>query len=115
MAEALCDTVLGEGNYTILDRYVGTDLEHREYEPLYHFVSPKEKCWYITCDTYVTLTDGTGIVHIAPAFGEDDANVGRKYGLPPVSYTHLIQRWLSFSRPFDESVCLSLDCSVDRF
>lgn len=84
LAEALCDTVLGEGNYTILDRYVGTDLEYREYEPLYHFVSPKEKCWYITCDTYVTLTDGTGIVHIAPAFGEDDANVGRKYGLPLV-------------------------------
>ena len=84
LAEALCDTVLGEGEYTILEHYVGKDLEYREYEPLYRFVSPKEKCWYITCDTYVTLTDGTGIVHIAPAFGEDDANVGRKYGLPLV-------------------------------
>ena len=84
LAEALCDAVLGEGEYTILEHYVGKDLEYREYEPLYRFVSPKEKCWYITCDTYVTLTDGTGIVHIAPAFGEDDANVGRKYGLPLV-------------------------------
>ena len=84
LAEALCDTVLGEGEYTTLEHYVGKDLEYREYEPLYRFVSPKEKCWYITCDTYVTLTDGTGIVHIAPAFGEDDANVGRKYGLPLV-------------------------------
>ena len=57
-------------------------LEYKEYEPLFRFVEPKEKCWYVTCDGYVTLTDGTGVVHIAPAFGEDDAKVGRKYGLP---------------------------------
>ena len=84
LAEALCDSVLGEGEYTVLDRYKGADLEGKEYEPLYHFVSPKEKCWYVVCDDYVTLTDGTGVVHIAPAFGEDDAKVGRKYGLPLV-------------------------------
>ena len=64
------------------ESYQGKDLEYKEYEPLFDFVSPKEKCWYVTCDSYVTLTDGTGIVHIAPAFGEDDSNVGRKYGLP---------------------------------
>ncbi len=84
LAEALCDTVLGEGSYTVLERFKGAELEHKEYEPLFDFVTPKEKCWYVVCDDYVTLTDGTGIVHIAPAFGEDDAKVGRKYGLPLV-------------------------------
>ena len=82
LAEALADTILGEGNYAILERFTGKDLEYREYEPLFQFVSPKEKCWYVTCASYVTLTDGTGIVHIAPAFGEDDSNVGKEYGLP---------------------------------
>lgn len=84
LARALCDTVLGEGEYEILQEYKGAELEHKEYEPLFDFVSPKEKCWYVVCDDYVTLTDGTGIVHIAPAFGEDDAKVGRKYDLPLV-------------------------------
>ncbi len=83
MAEALVSAVLPEG-WEILERYQGKELEYKEYEPLFNFVSPKEKCWYVTCDSYVTLTDGTGIVHIAPAFGEDDANVGRNYGLPLV-------------------------------
>ena len=83
MAEALVASVLEEG-WEILERYTGKELEYKEYEPLFSFVSPKEKCWYVTCDSYVTLTDGTGIVHIAPAFGEDDANVGRNYGLPLV-------------------------------
>lgn len=83
MAEALVSAVLEEG-WEILETYTGKDLEYKEYEPLFNFVSPKEKCWYVTCDNYVTLTDGTGIVHIAPAFGEDDANVGRNYGLPLV-------------------------------
>ena len=82
LAQALADTVLGEGSYEVLETYVGKDLEYKEYEPLFRFVNPKEKCWYVVCDNYVTLTDGTGIVHIAPAFGEDDSNVGRKYGLP---------------------------------
>ena len=84
LAAALCDTVLGEPAYEVLETYKGTDLEGKEYEPLYQCVSPKEKCWYVVCDDYVTLTDGTGVVHIAPAFGEDDAKVGRKYGLPLV-------------------------------
>ncbi len=84
LAEALVDTVLGADNCEVLETYMGRDLEYKAYEPLFDFVSPAEKCWYVVCDTYVTLTDGTGIVHIAPAFGEDDANVGRKYGLPLV-------------------------------
>ena len=88
LAEALLDAVLGEGKYEVLSTFSGKELEYREYEPLYRFVEPKEKCWYVTCDGYVTLTDGTGVVHIAPAFGEDDAKVGRKYGLP-LSLIHI--------------------------
>lgn len=81
LAEALCDKVL-KGDYTILKKYVGKDLEYKEYEPLFSFVQPNKKAYYVTCDTYVTLTDGTGVVHIAPAFGEDDSKVGRNYDLP---------------------------------
>lgn len=81
LAEALVSTVL-TGEYTVLQTYLGKELEYMEYEPLFDFVSPDKKCWYVTCDSYVTLTDGTGVVHIAPAFGEDDSNVGRKYDLP---------------------------------
>ena len=93
MAEALLDTVLGglakdgEKAYEILETYSGKDLEYKEYEPLFDCAvdiceKQKKKAFYVTCDTYVTLTDGTGVVHIAPAFGEDDANVGKKYDLP---------------------------------
>ena len=84
LAKALCDMHLGEGKYEVLESYTGKDLEYKEYEPLWNFVNPKEKCFYVTCADYVTLTDGTGVVHIAPAFGEDDAQVGRRYGLPLV-------------------------------
>ncbi|WMJ85275.1 isoleucine--tRNA ligase [Anaerocolumna sp. MB42-C2] len=80
LAEALLSVI--DGNYTIEETYIGTDLEYKEYEPLFNYVSPDKKAYYVTCDNYVTLTDGTGVVHIAPAFGEDDANVGRKYDLP---------------------------------
>ncbi len=95
MAEALLDTVLGKladkeagtPAYEILERYVGKDLEYKEYEPLFDFANEicakqHKKAHFVTCDTYVTLTDGTGVVHIAPAFGEDDAQVGRNYDLP---------------------------------
>ena len=86
IAHALMEKVLGEG-CEVLETYVGKDLEFKEYEPLYDCSVPycekqHKKAFYVVCDTYVTLTDGTGIVHIAPAFGEDDANVGRKYNLP---------------------------------
>jgi isoleucyl-tRNA synthetase len=88
MAEALLDTVLsplaaeGEKAYEVLETYKGKDLEYKEYEPLFPFVELKKKAYYVTCDSYVTLTDGTGVVHIAPAFGEDDSQVGKKYDLP---------------------------------
>ncbi len=93
MAKALLDSVLsplaqeGEAAYEILEEYVGKDLEYKEYEPLYECakaVADKQnkKGFFVTCDNYVTMSDGTGIVHIAPAFGEDDANVGRNYDLP---------------------------------
>lgn len=81
MAEALVQTVLGE-EAQILETYKGKELEFKEYEPLFDFVNPDKKSYYVVCDNYVTLTDGTGIVHIAPAFGEDDARVGHKYDLP---------------------------------
>ena len=81
MAEALVSSVL-EGDEEVLETYVGKELEGKEYEPLFAFAKLNKKAYYVTCDRYVTLTDGTGVVHIAPAFGEDDANVGRKYDLP---------------------------------
>ncbi len=86
LAEALCDTVL-QGEYTVLERYKGKDLEYKEYEPLLPYANEvcdrqRKKAFYVVCDGYVTLTDGTGVVHIAPAFGEDDSKVGRKYDLP---------------------------------
>ena len=81
LAQALADTVLGEGTYDVLETYKGTDLEYKEYEALYP-VKTKKKAYYVVCDSYVTMTDGTGVVHIAPAFGEDDSKVGRKYDLP---------------------------------
>ena len=87
MAQALCDTVLGEGTYDVLETFVGKDLEYKEYEPLFDYAvatceKQHKKAFYIVCDNNVTLTDGTGVVHIAPAFGEDDSKVGRKYDLP---------------------------------
>ncbi|MDF2586695.1 MAG: ileS [Anaerocolumna sp.] len=80
LAEALLSVV--DGDYSVEETYVGTDLEYKEYEPLFDYATPDKKAYYVTCDTYVTLSDGTGVVHIAPAFGEDDASVGRKYDLP---------------------------------
>ncbi len=101
MAEALLDKVLGNlGNeeegikaYEILEKFVGKDLEHKEYEPLFACAKEvadkqRKKGFFVTCDDYVTMSDGTGIVHIAPAFGEDDANVGRNYDLPFVQFVN---------------------------
>lgn len=81
LAQALCDTVLGADTYEILGTYVGKDLEYVEYEALYPAKLSK-KGYYVVCDDYVTMSDGTGVVHIAPAFGEDDNKVGKKYDLP---------------------------------
>jgi len=81
LASALVETVLKE-DYTVLETYKGKELEGIEYEPLWGGLNIKGKAWYVVCDNYVTLTDGTGIVHIAPAFGEDDSRIGRNYNLP---------------------------------
>ena len=81
LASALVETVLKD-DYTVLKNYKGKELEGIEYEPLWSGLNVKGKAWYVVCDNYVTLTDGTGIVHIAPAFGEDDSRIGRNYNLP---------------------------------
>ncbi len=86
MAEALVETVLGS-DVTVLASMTGQELEGKEYEPLFDFADKiiekqRKKAFYVVCDNYVTLTDGTGVVHIAPAFGEDDSQVGKKYDLP---------------------------------
>ena len=81
LASALVETVLKE-DYTVLETYKGKELEGIEYEPLWGGLNVKGKAWFVVCDNYVTLTDGTGIVHIAPAFGEDDSRIGRNYNLP---------------------------------
>ncbi|MDR1542096.1 MAG: isoleucine--tRNA ligase [Clostridiales bacterium] len=81
MASALLNTVLSSP-FEVLDAFPGSSLEGLEYENLFGFYEADEKCCYVICDSYVTLTDGTGIVHIAPAFGEDDARLGARYGLP---------------------------------
>ena len=81
MAEALLSSVLPEG-YEVVEKFVGKDLEYKEYEPLFSFKQLDKKAYFVVCDDYVTLTDGTGVVHTAPAFGEDDNRVGRKYNLP---------------------------------
>ena len=98
MAEALLDKVLGklakeegEKAYEVLETYKGTDLEYKAYEPLFACVGEaaakqKKKAHFVTCDNYVTMSDGTGIVHIAPAFGEDDSRIGRNYELPFVQF-----------------------------
>ena len=97
MAGALLDKVLGklatddEPVYEILEKYQGTDLERTEYEPLFACAGEAaakqhKKAHFVTCDNYVTMSDGTGIVHIAPAFGEDDSRVGREYDLPFVQF-----------------------------
>ena len=97
MAEALLDKVLGKFGsedtpaYEVLERYVGKDLEYKEYEPLFACAGEaaakqKKKAHFVTADSYVTMSDGTGIVHIAPAFGEDDSRIGRNYDLPFVQF-----------------------------
>lgn len=84
VAKSLADKVLGE-EYEVLETYRGKDLEYKEYEQLIPELSVEKRAFYITCDNYVTMTDGTGIVHIAPAFGVDDSNVAKKYDLPTLN------------------------------
>ena len=82
VGKSLADKVLGEGNYEVIEEMKGSDLEYIEYEQLMPFVKADKKAFFVTCMDYVTTEDGTGIVHTAPAFGEDDYQCGRKYNLP---------------------------------
>ncbi len=124
MAEALLDKVMGTlldkeqqesgaKAYEVLETFKGTDLEYREYEPLYEGArdaaeKQHKKAHFVTCDAYVTMTDGTGIVHIAPAFGEDDSKVGRKYDLPFVQFVNG-KGELTEGAPFAGTFCKKAD------
>ena len=113
MAAALVDTVLGEGA-EVLEHYQGKDLEFKEYEPLFPYAENRignKKAYYVVCDTYVTLTDGTGVVHIAPAFGEDDSKVGHRYDLPFVQLVNE-KGEMTEETPWAGTFCKKADMAV---
>ena len=113
MAAALVDTVLGEGA-EILEHYQGKDLEFKEYEPLFPYAEKRignKNAYYVVCDTYVTLTDGTGVVHIAPAFGEDDSKVGHRYDLPFVQLVNE-KGEMTEETPWAGTFCKKADMAV---
>ena len=113
MAAALVDTVLGEGA-EVLEHYQGKDLEFKEYEPLFPYAEKRignKKAYYVVCDTYVTLTDGTGVVHIAPAFGEDDSKVGHRYDLPFVQLVNE-KGEMTEETPWAGTLCKKADMAV---
>ncbi len=112
LAEALADKYFENGK--VLSKKKGKEYEYTEYEPLFSFYGLKngEKAWYVTCDDYVTLTDGTGVVHIAPAFGEDDAKVGRNYGLPFVQLVGPDGKFVSGCGELTGVFCKDADKSV---
>ena len=105
LAKALINNVFGEEtSVDVLEEMQGADLCGMAYTPLYNFTNPKEKAWYVVSDDYVTLTDGTGIVHIAPAFGEDDARVGRNNALPFVQVVNTQGKFTEETPWADEGV-----------
>lgn len=116
MAKALLEVVLPKG-YNVLEKYVGNDLQGIEYEPLFDFAKPDKKAFFVVADNYVTLSDGTGIVHIAPAFGEDDARLGRTHNLPFVqlvneegNFTPEVTPWQNiFVKDADPLIISALD------
>ncbi|KAA0003502.1 MAG: isoleucine--tRNA ligase, partial [Thermoplasmata archaeon] len=98
LAKKRADVLLKD--YDIIDEFKGKELEGTEYEPLYDYVKPDKKCWYVVVADFVTMEEGTGIVHIAPAFGEDDYEVGKKYDLPMIQpvdlqgrFTDIVKKW----------------------
>ena len=109
LAEALAPSLFED--YKVISTKLGKDYEYAEYEPLYNCYDGNKKAYYVTNDSYVTLTDGTGIVHIAPAFGEDDANVGRKYDLPLVQMVDDRGR-MKDATPFGGMFCKDADKEV---
>ncbi|MBS3777857.1 MAG: isoleucine--tRNA ligase, partial [Candidatus Thermoplasmatota archaeon] len=117
LAEERAATLLKGENYELIDGFKGKELEHIEYEPLFSYVHPDKKAWYIICADFVTMDDGTGVVHIAPAFGEDDYNVGIKYDLPVVQLVNLdgtfkeeVEQWKGeFVKDADPKIIKYLD------
>jgi len=89
LAETRVSALLKGQEYELLDSFPGKELDGFEYEPLFNFAEPDKKAWYVVCADFVTMDDGTGIVHIAPAFGEDDYNIGKKCDLPVVQLVKL--------------------------
>ena len=110
LAKKRADVLLKD--YDIIDEFKGKELEGIEYEPLYTYVKPDKKCWYVVTADFVTMDEGTGIVHIAPAFGEDDYEVGKKYDLPMIQpvdlqgrFTSVVKKWAGmFVKDADESI-----------
>ena len=107
LAEALLNVI--EGDYEVIETYIGKDLEYTEYEPLFDYATTDKKAYFITCDSYVTLTDGTGVVHIAPAFGDDDSRIGRNYDLPFVQMIDTKGEFKPEARDFAGMFCKDAD------
>lgn len=111
LAEALIKDIF-EDEYKVLEVIKGSQLEYLEYEPLFDFTSVEKKAFYVTCDSYVTLTDGTGIVHNAPAFGEDDARVANKYNLPFIQLVNEQGRFVESVKPWSNIFVKDADSSI---
>lgn len=113
LAEALVPTIFKDKEVTVIKKYSGKELEYKKYEPLYDFNNLYEEAYYVTCADYVTLTDGTGIVHIAPAFGQDDYQVGKKYKLP---FLQLVDQKgeMSEKTPWKNTFCKDADELIMR-
>ena len=117
LAEQRANVLLKDQNFEILDGFNGKELEGKEYEPLFDYAKTDKKGWYVVLADFVTMQDGTGIVHIAPAFGEDDYNIGRKYDLPVVqlvkmdgTFPDVVERWKGqFVKDADPSIIKYLD------
>jgi len=117
LAEERANVLLKGQNFELLDGYKGKELEGIEYEPLFEYAKPEKKAWYVVLADFVTMEDGTGIVHMAPAFGEDDYNIGRKYDLPVVqlvkmdgTFPDVVERWKGqFVKDADPSIIEYLD------
>ncbi|MCL2062324.1 MAG: isoleucine--tRNA ligase [Firmicutes bacterium] len=116
LANALIGKHFKEGEYTVIDVKKGSEYQHFAYEPLYNFhtsmLSPKDKAHYVTTDTFVTLNDGTGVVHIAPAFGEDDAAVGRRYNLPFIQLVGADGKFIAEAGQFAGVFCKDADKTI---
>ena len=113
IAKELVEKVLGE-DAQIIKEFKGSELEHKEYEPLWSYDLEGKKAHFITCDDYVTLTDGSGIVHIAPAFGEDDSRVGKNYGLPNINHAHMDARVPAYRGDWLKNVGKEIPTTVDE-